>query len=68
MPSLSLHICINNGSMLGRLNLALLLYANGLSKRFRNVENLKKSGVLATFLEVANGLSRSKIPCLLIAC
>ena len=60
MMSLGLRIYADNGSMRGRLNLALLLNRNSLSERFRNVKDLKKSGVLAPVLEVANGLNRSK--------
>ena len=40
--SLSLYICADNGSIRGRLNLALLLNRNSLSERFRNVKDLKK--------------------------
>ena len=43
MVSLSLRIYADNGSIRGRLNLALLLNRNSLSERFRNIKDLKKA-------------------------
>ena len=52
--------CINNRSMRGRLYMMSLLSDRGLSNRFQNVKKIEKSGVLATFSEVANRLNSSK--------